>query len=176
MKYLLDLDPRLLPFSPARLTDIQGYPIEGALLDVWQANDEGFYDVQQKDIQPAFNLRGIFETDHDGKFWFRTAKPRWYPIPHDGPVGHLLDALGRQPNRPAHLHFIVTASNFQSVTTHIFAPDCPYLEEDAVFGVKRSLIAKFKETNDAERAVEFGVSSPFWEVEWNFKLVSTNGE
>ena len=73
-----------------RVTDIDGKPIKGALLDVWQANEEGFYDVQQKGIQPDMNLRGIFATDADGRYWFRSVKPRFYPIPDDGPVGKML--------------------------------------------------------------------------------------
>ena len=77
------------------------------MLDVWQANDEGFYDVQQKGIQPDFNLRGVFRTGEDGRYWFRAVKPKFYPIPDDGPVGKLLRALGRHPYRPAHLHFIL---------------------------------------------------------------------
>ena len=92
-----------------RVTDIDGKPIKGALLDVWQANEEGFYDVQQKGIQPDMNLRGVFETDADGRYWFRSVKPQFYPIPDDGTVGKMLKAMGRHPFRPAHIHFIVGA-------------------------------------------------------------------
>ena len=94
-----------------RVTDTDGKPIKGALLDVWQANDDGFYDVQQKGIQPDMNLRGIFTTDADGRYWFRSVKPRFYPIPDDGTVGKMLKALGRHPYRPAHVHFIVGAED-----------------------------------------------------------------
>lgn len=107
-----------------KVVDTLGNPIPGASLDVWAANDEGFYDVQQKGIQPDYNLRGVFTTDADGGYWFRTVKPRFYPIPDDGPVGQMLAALGRHPNRAAHLHFIVAAPGFDTVVTHIFTPDC----------------------------------------------------
>lgn len=144
-----------------RVTDTQGQPIAGATLDVWQANADGFYDVQQKGLQPDWNLRGVFETDSEGRYWFRSSKPRYYPIPDDGTVGQLLKALGRHPNRAAHLHFIVEAPGYERVVTHIFTPDCAYLAEDAVFGVKRSLIAHFQRVEG---------STPRWEVEWNFVL------
>jgi len=153
-----------------RVTDTQGRPVAGALLDVWQANEEGFYDVQQKGIQPDMNLRGVFTTDADGLYWFRSAKPRHYPIPDDGPVGKLLDALGRHPYRPAHLHFIVGAEGFQPITTHIFTPDCPYLHSDAVFGVKKSLVADFRSVDDPVRAAELGFPNPFVAVNWDFVL------
>ncbi len=149
-----------------RVTDADGHPIAGATLDVWQANEDGFYDVQQPGVQPPFNLRGVFTSDADGRFWFRSAKPRHYPIPDDGPVGKLLTALGRHPNRAAHLHFIVEAAGFDRVVTHIFTPDCAYLGEDSVFGVKDSLIADFRLVDDPARAAELGFRSPFWSVEW----------
>ncbi len=153
-----------------RVLDEAGRPVAGATLDVWQANEDGFYDVQQKGIQPDWNLRGVFESDSDGKYWFRSAKPRYYPIPDDGPVGKMLYALGRHPNRAAHLHFIVTAPGYDTVVTHIFTPDCPYLAEDAVFGVKPSLVADFARVDDPARAADLGLASPFWAVEWDFVL------
>ena len=130
------------------------------MLDVWQANDEGFYDVQQKGIQPDFNLRGVFRTGADGRYWFRAVKPKFYPIPDDGPVGKLLKALGRHPYRPAHLHFILKADGFETLTTHIFDPDDPYIHSDAVFGVKESLLADFRRVDDPKRATELGFNSP----------------
>jgi protocatechuate 3,4-dioxygenase beta subunit len=153
-----------------RITDTDGNPIQGATLDVWQANEDGFYDVQQKGIQPDFNLRGIFETDANGEYWFRSAKPRWYPIPDDGPVGKMLTALDRHPNRAAHLHFIVEAPGYDRLITHIFTPDCPYLPEDAVFGVKQSLIAAFEQVDDPATAETIGLGNPYWSVTWNFVL------
>ncbi len=149
---------------------VQGNPIAGATLDVWQANADGFYDVQQKGIQPDNNLRGVFTSDAQGRYVFRSAYPRYYPIPDDGSVGDMLKALDRQPNRPAHIHFIVSATGYKPVTTHIFTPTCPWLRDDAVFGVKQSLIADFRKSDDKARAAELGFSTPFWEVEWDFVL------
>jgi protocatechuate 3,4-dioxygenase beta subunit len=153
-----------------RILDTEGKPIAGAVLDVWQANDEGFYDVQQKGIQPDFNLRGVFRTGPDGRYWFRAVKPKFYPIPDDGPVGKLLSALGREPYRPAHLHFILKAQGFATLVTHIFDPDDPYIETDAVFGVKESLLAEFRRVDDRKRAEELGFEDWFWEVEYDFVL------
>ena len=143
----------------------KGKPIAGAKLDIWQANEDGFYDVQQKGVQPENNLRGIFKSDKKGHYFFRSAYPRFYPIPYDGSVGDMLKALDRNPNRPAHLHFIVSASGYETVVTHIFTPDCPWLKEDAVFGVKESLIADFKDMNNVMRAKELGLPNPFKIVE-----------
>jgi catechol 1,2-dioxygenase len=153
-----------------RVLDQQRRPVRGAVLDVWQANDDGYYDVQQKGIQPDWNLRGVFETDSKGEYWFRSVRPRHYPIPDDGPVGKMMKALGRHPNRAAHLHFIVQAEGFDTVVTHIFTPDCRYLTEDAVFGVKGSLIADFERVDDPAKAAKLGFSNPFWAVTWDFVL------
>lgn len=157
-------------FVHGRILDTEGKPIAGARIDVWQANDEGFYDVQQQGIQPEFNLRGVFRTDQDGRYWFRGVKPKYYPIPDDGPVGKLLGALGRHPYRPAHLHYIVEAEGFDALTTHIFDPDDPYINSDAVFGVKESLLAEFRKVEDAEAAAKVDVEAPFYDVEFDFVL------
>lgn len=165
------LDHKGLPtLVRGRVSDIAGNPVAGAMLDVWQTNDDGFYDVQQKGVQPDYNLRGLFTSEADGRYWFRTVKPRFYPIPYDGPVGKMLQAVDRHPNRAAHLHFIVEAAGYQQVITHIFTPDCPYLGEDAVFGVKRELVAEFQEIDDPALAEEYGMPCPFLLVEWDFVL------
>lgn len=127
-----------------RVLDIDGNPIAGATVDVWSDNADGFYDVQQPDIQPKFNNRGRFITGADGAYSFVGIKPVSYPIPDDGPVGKMLAALGRHPNRPAHLHFLITAPGYQKIVTHTFDGDDDWLTSDAVFGVKPSLIAPFE--------------------------------
>lgn len=156
-----------------RVVDIDGKPVEGAVVDVWQTNDDGYYDVQQKGLQPEGNLRGKFQTGLDGKFWLRSVKPRDYPIPDDGPVGKMLATLGRHPNRAAHIHFIVQAPGYETVITHIFAPDCPYLAEDTVFGVKESLIGNFELTDNPTDAAALEFSNPYWTVRQDFILTPT---
>lgn len=153
-----------------RILDTNGAPIGQAKIDVWQANDEGFYDVQQKGLQPDFNLRGVFRTGADGQYWFSGIKPKFYPIPDDGPVGALLAALGRHPYRPAHLHYILEAKGFETLVTHIFDPDDPYIGSDAVFGVKQSLLAKFHWITDAAQIAQTGMTGPFHLVEHDFVL------
>ena len=150
-----------------RVLDTNGAPIPNAKVDVWQANDEGFYDVQQKGNQPDFNLRGVFRTDDQGRYWFNAVRPKFYPIPDDGPVGKMLARMGRHPFRPAHLHYIIEADGFETLTTHTFDPDDPYLHSDAVFGVKESLIAQYKDTTPD------GSYQKQWEVEFDFVLAQS---
>lgn len=123
-----------------------GQAIEGATLDVWQTAPNGLYDVQDPD-QPEFNLRGKFTTDRDGGYEFRTVKPVSYSIPDDGPVGKLLEALGRHTYRPAHIHFIVSADGYDPVVTQLFTAGDGYLDSDAVFGVKNSLVIPYRREN-----------------------------
>jgi hydroxyquinol 1,2-dioxygenase len=144
-----------------RVLSADGSPLPGAELDVWQANDQGFYDVQQPEVQPRANGRGLFTVAQDGSFWFRTIVPSHYPIPTDGPVGALLTATGRHPFRPAHIHFIVAASGHRALTTHIFVDGSPYIESDAVFAVKKSLIKEFTTVDDPEHAARYGLSGSF---------------
>lgn len=127
-----------------RVLDIDGNPVEGALVDVWSDNADGFYDVQQPSVQPEWNNRGVFRTGPDGRYRFRGIKPVSYPIPDDGPVGKMLERIHRHPWRPAHMHFLVTAEGYEPVTTHTFVEGDPFLESDAVFGVKETLIVPFK--------------------------------
>lgn len=127
-----------------RVLDTQGKPIEKACLDVWSDNAEGFYDVQQPGIQPKWNNRGRFITGPDGTYSFVGIKPVSYPIPDDGPVGQMLAALGRHPYRPAHMHFKVYAPGYNEIITHTFVGDDYYIGDDAVFGVKQTLVAPYE--------------------------------
>ncbi len=149
--------------------DAHGHPIAGAVLDVWQASPDGLYDVQDA-AQPDMNLRGIFRTDDDGRYWFVTVKPAPYPIPDDGPVGAMLRATGRHPMRPAHIHFMIDAPGFERLITHIFVEGDPYLESDAVLGVKDGLIADFAVNTSEADAARWGVTAPFTEVQFDFVL------
>jgi len=145
-----------------RVVSAGGAPLPGAVLDVWQANDQGFYDVQQPGVQPRGNGRGLFTADGDGRFWFRTIVPSHYPIPADGPVGELLKATGRHAFRPAHIHFIVTAPGHRPLTTHIFVAGSRYIESDTVFAVKKSLLVDFNEVTDPAQAEKWNVGQvPF---------------
>jgi catechol 1,2-dioxygenase len=168
----INLDRKGTPcLVSGRVTGPDGEPLAGASVDVWQTNEDGFYDVQQPGIQPAGNLRGLFTADAQGRFWFRSVVPRFYPIPDDGPVGQLLAATGRHPNRPAHLHFIVAAPGYRPVTTHVFVADSPYLDSDAVFGVKESLIREVPEVDDPARAAELGLPNPFRTLTFDLTLL-----
>jgi len=124
------------------VTSATGQPVPGAVVEVWSADQDGFYDVQRPELEgPA--LRATFHTDQAGRFHFWTVMPAYYPIPDDGPIGRLLAATGRHPYRPAHVHFMISAPGYERLVTHIFAEDSPYLEGDAVFGVKSSLVEAF---------------------------------
>jgi catechol 1,2-dioxygenase len=154
-----------------RVTGPDGEPLAGATVDVWQTNEDGFYDVQQPGIQPPGNLRGLFTADAEGRFRFRSVVPRYYPIPDDGPVGQLLAATGRHPYRPAHLHVIAAAPGHRPVTTHVFVADSPYLDSDAVFGVKESLVREVPEVDDPARAAELGLPNPFRTLTFDVSLL-----
>ncbi|CBS89160.1 intradiol ring-cleavage dioxygenase [Azospirillum lipoferum] len=145
-----------------RVLDTDGNPVAGASVDVWSDNADGFYDVQQPDIQPPFNNRGVFVTGEDGRYAFRGVKPVSYPIPSDGPVGRMLAALGRHPWRPAHMHFLIGAPGFERLITHIFVAGDSYLDSDAVFGVKDRLIVDFKPADNPTDG---------WLAEYDFVLV-----
>jgi len=158
-----------------RVVDEEGKPIEGALLDVWQTSSDGAYDIQDPN-QPEMNLRGLFTTGADGRFFFRTVKPSSYPIPTDGPVGKMLMAMGRHPMRPAHIHFIVGAPGFEPVTTHVFVDGDIYLDSDAVFGVKDSLIEPFVLKDDPAEAAKLGLGNPYTVARHEFALVRQNAK
>ena len=130
-------------FVRSRVTDLAGQPLAGAEIDVWHADDDGFYDSQKASYETQGpSLRARFKTDADGRFSFRTILPCSYPIPTDGPVGELIAAAKRHPMRPAHVHFLVKAQGFEPLVTHVFIEGDEYLGSDAVFGVKDELIAK----------------------------------
>lgn len=147
-----------------------GEPIAGATVDVWQADTHGFYDVQQPGRQSPGNGRALLITEGDGAFWFRSVIPSYYPIPTDGPVGALLSAAGRHPNRPAHIHFIVTAPDYEKLTTHIFVDGSLFTDSDAVFAVKRSLITTFSENTCVADAENYGLDLPFKEADIHLVL------
>ena len=127
-----------------RIAGVDGQGIGGAMIEVWQANSQGVYENQQPDLQPEFNLRGRFTANDAGEFHFTTVCPRGYALPGDGPVGRLMERIGITLQRPAHLHFRVTAPGFQTLTTHIYDRDDPQIGSDALFCVKPELLADFR--------------------------------
>jgi hydroxyquinol 1,2-dioxygenase len=153
-----------------RVVSVDGTPLPGAQIDVWQANDQGFYDVQQPAVQPRTNGRGLFTADENGAFWFRTIVPSYYPIPTDGPVGELLKATGRHAFRPAHIHFIVTDPGHRDLTTHIFVAGSEYIESDTVFAVKKSLVVDFTEVDDPAQAEKWQVKAPFRRADFDIVM------
>ena len=134
------------------LSSADGSPIAGAELDVWQNGDDRLYAVQRPEA-PEDHLRGRYTTREDGSYAFLAVRPVPYPIPYDGPVGKMLDSTGRHPWRPAHIHMIVRAPGYRPVTTHIFDRESEYLDSDAVFAVKPSLLRDFvpRSADDPER-------------------------
>ncbi len=140
--------------ADVRITDLDGGPVPDAVVDVWQSNQDGFYDVQLPEIEGPV-LRARLRSDDDGRLWFRSILPSEYPIPDDGPVGQMLRATGRHPYRAPHLHFMISAPGFRRLITQLFVRGGPYLDSDAVFGVKDELIVDFPAGDDGIRAVEF---------------------
>jgi hydroxyquinol 1,2-dioxygenase len=139
------------------ITDIDGAPIEGATLDCWQNATAGFYAVQQPGVQSAENLRGIYTTKEDGTYEIRTVRPVPYPIPSDGPAGDLLKAHGRAWMRPGHTHMWVRADGYKDLITHVFDEETAHLDDDAVFGVRDSLVRRFVPDAGGELATTFDV-------------------
>ena len=131
-----------------------GEPIPGAMLDVWQSDDDGLYDVQHADLDHP-QARGILQADDQGQFHFKTIVAVPYAIPHDGPVGQMLNATGRHPWRPAHLHFMVKAPGYETLITHVFRDHSDYLDSDAVFGVRQSLVCDWQQQADGSFAMSY---------------------
>lgn len=157
----------LLVEGSVRATD--GRPLSGACVDVWQADDDGYYDVQRPDLDGA-TLRARFRTDAEGRFHFWSIMPSYYPIPDDGPVGEMLKATARHPNRPAHVHFMIAAEGCETLITHVFAADSPYLDGDAVFGVKNSLIADFTREPAGTAPDGRGIGTSWRRLRYDFGL------
>ncbi len=158
-----------------RVLAIDGEPIAGAELDVWQNGDNRLYAVQDPDA-PEEHLRGRFRTRDDGSYAFIAVRPVPYTIPDDGPVGRMLARTGRHPWRPAHIHIIVRAPGYRTLTTHIFDLSSDYLDSDAVFSVKRSLLRTFVRHSEADPRTPAGIVGDWYSVENDLVLVPGEAE
>lgn len=159
-------------FVTVQVTDLAGSPLAGAMVDVWHADAEGLYDLQDPGWTPEdMKLRAVFTTDDAGRLHFRTIQPCAYPVPTDGPVGEMLRTTSRQAMRPAHIHFRVRAPGYDTLTTHIFVAGDEWLASDAVFGVRVSCIVSFDRHDAGERAPDGSTAStPFYTLDHSFRL------
>ncbi|MGV3654491.1 MAG: intradiol ring-cleavage dioxygenase [Noviherbaspirillum sp.] len=156
-------------FVRGTVRDLDGKAVPNATMEVWQADADGFYDVQYAGLD-EHRARGILHTGPAGEFHFRTICAEAYPIPHDGPVGRMLEALGRHPWRPAHLHFMIKADGYETLITHVFRNGDKYLDSDAVFGVRSSLIADWVRHEPGTAPDGTPLDTPFYTLDFDFVL------
>jgi len=157
-----------------RVLTPDGEPISGAVLEIWQTAENGLYSNQDT-AQPDYNLRARQVVSDDGRYSFTTVRPAPYTVPSDGPVGDLLRATGRHPWRPSHLHFIIEADGFRTLVTELFPDDDPYLDEDAVFGVRQDLTMHYTEHHDPADAPDGleaagRLTKPYYLIDFDFRL------
>jgi hydroxyquinol 1,2-dioxygenase len=156
-------------FYSGRVLGTDGKPLENALLDIWSGDGEGSYDMQIPG-ETGMKARGRIRTDAEGRYWFRSIRPTFYPVPTDGPVGRMLRKMGSHPYRPGHLHVIVSAPGYLPVTTHLFVAGSRYLDSDAVFGMKESLVAQFDRHAPGIGPDGARLDTPFYTVSYDFRL------
>ncbi|HEY2401470.1 MAG TPA: dioxygenase [Steroidobacteraceae bacterium] len=156
-------------FYSGRVLGVDGQPLANALLDIWSGDGEGNYDMQIPG-ETEMKARGRIRTDAAGRYWFRSIKPTFYPVPTDGPVGVMLRKMGRHPFRPGHIHMIVSAPEHLPVTTHLFVAGGEYLDSDAVFGVKESLVAQFDRHPPGVGPNGERMDTAFYTVNYDFLL------
>ena len=155
-------------FLSGRVLDLNGQPIANAVIDVWQPNSKGLYDIQDPSV-PLGNFRGRFKTNASGKYMFETVVPLGYNVPTSGPSGELLRLLGRHPWRAAHIHFKVTAPEYTGLTTQIFIAGDPHLDSDTTFAV-RSAIVQLQKHEAPDELKARNQSKPFYTTEFDFVL------
>lgn len=165
-------DPMIVTGS---VSSVDGQPLAGAAVDVWHSDNDGYYDVQHLEEIGDLAMRARFHTDADGRFHFWSIKPAAYPIPHDGPVGEMLEAQGRHPWRPAHVHFMITAPGFEQLVTHVFVAGDKYLDSDVVFGVKDSLIREFVRCPPGDAPDGRSMDTAYFHLNYDFGLKPAAG-
>lgn len=156
-------------FVSGTVRGLNGEPLANAEMDVWQSDDDGSYDVQRPELDHAEG-RGQLRTLDDGSYYFKSIVAVPYPIPHDGPVGQMLEKLGRHPWRPAHLHFMIKAPGYETLITHVFRSGGTYLDSDAVFGVRSSLIADWERHESGTMPDGSAAKVPFFTLHYDFVL------
>jgi protocatechuate 3,4-dioxygenase beta subunit len=169
VKLTNDDEGDILFMSGQVLTAEDQRPLPHAILDVWQTNEQGYYE-NQDEHQADYNLRGRLLTDERGRFEFQTVIPGAYEVTRGGPVGEFLKALGRHAWRPAHIHFKVTCEGFAPLTTMLFMPNDPWLNSDAINAVKESLIVKLEKHESPEDMQQRGLDRPYYTCQYNFVL------
>ncbi|WP_207484430.1 dioxygenase family protein [Arenibaculum pallidiluteum] len=156
-------------FVTGVVRDLDGNPVPGAVLDVWQADGDGVYEAQMAGREEPL-LRGIYRSGPDGRYCVRTVTPLGYSIPMDGPVGDLIRQTSISEYRPAHIHFLVEAPGYERVITHLFREGDEYLDTDVVFGVRRELITQFRRMPDGPTPTGEVSSTPFWQIDFDIVL------
>jgi hydroxyquinol 1,2-dioxygenase len=160
--------PGIPCFVVGKVRDLDGKPVGGAALDLWQTDGEGFYEAQRDVTEPW--MRGLYRTRPDGSYVIRTVAPIGYTIPMDGPVGELVKKTTISPMRPAHIHFCLESPGYHRVVTHLFQRGCPYIETDVVYGVKEPLIVDFVEKPAGVAPNGEKVDTPFYVINYDFVL------
>ena len=156
-------------YYSGRVLDLQGRPLAGALLDIWSGDGDGKYDVQLA-AEPEMKARGRIHTDSEGRYWFWSIRPSYYPIPDDGPVGDMLRATNRNIFRPGHIHMQVSAPGHVMLTTHVFVDGSPYIDEDAVFGKRDSLVVEFPKHPPGKAPDGRVMQVPYYSAAYDFRL------
>ncbi len=156
-------------FISGVVTDLDGAPVPGAVLDGWQADNEGLFESQHADVDEA-RLRAKYTTREDGSYCVRTVTPLGYTIPMDGPVGDLISRTDISYFRPAHVHFLINVPGYEPLITHLFEEGADYLDSDVVFGVKEQLVVRFEERAPGETPDGGTIDRPWFEARYDFVL------
>jgi hydroxyquinol 1,2-dioxygenase len=160
--------PGIPCFVSGTVRGLDGRPVAGAILDLWQTDGEGLYEEQRRTAEPW--MRGIYRTLADGSYLIRTVAPISYTIPMDGPIGALMGRTDMSHMRPAHIHFAISAPGYHGVVTHLFQKGDEYIDNDVVYGVKAPLVVEFVKKPAGKASNGDTVDTPFYEVRYDFVL------